>query len=339
MAFLFCDSFDHYVTADRLKKWTTDINNAVAISAGNGRNGSASMRPNGTNSEIGVTLTTTGDTCIIGFAFKSSVVGAAHTIARILDTGTVQINLQLNTDLTLSVLRSSTVLGTTTFALTSGVFAYIELKVLINATTGTVTLRVNGDTKLALTGQNTRNSANSTWNQVRLCTAAASSSTNDFDDLYILDGSGSAPHNDFYGDVRVDAHYPDANGNSSMSTPSTGTDRYATVDESAPNGDTDYNTLAAVNDKDTLGVQNLIPSGATIVATQVLIAAEKTDAGAGSLCPVIRHSGVDYDGAGVGLAQGAYAYVRQPYPTNPGTSAAWTETNFNAVEVGYKRTA
>jgi hypothetical protein len=65
---------------------------------------------------------------------------------------------------------------------------------------------------------------------------------------------------------------------------------------------------------------------------------EKTDAGAATLAPVIRHAGVDYPGAD--LSPGTtYAYGLQIAQVNPGTGASWTEAHFNAAEFGIKRTA
>ena len=47
--------------------------------------------------------------------------------------------------------------------------------------------------------------------------------TLDIDDLYICDGTGSAPHNTFLGDCRVDTLLPTADGTAQQWTPSTGT--------------------------------------------------------------------------------------------------------------------
>jgi hypothetical protein len=338
MALLFIDSFDHYVTADILEKWT--LLSGLTISAGNGRRSSASMR--GTlNSWVEKSLSPGDATFVTGFAFRVTALGDSRILV-IGDATVDHISMNLKSDGTLEVRRGNaagTILGTTSSGITANAHHYIEIKGLIDDSTGTIEVRLNGSSTpvLTLTSQDTRNGGTAAWTRVRLGNGN-NIGTADYDDLYVLDGSGSAPLNTFLGDMRVDTHVPNANGSNSGSTPSTGTDRYATVDESAPNDDTDYNTLAAVNDKDTLNVQNLASAGSTIRGVQVLIAAKKTDAGAGSACPVVRHSSTDYDGTGVALTT-TYGYVREVYATNPGTSAAWTETDFNNAEFGYKRTA
>jgi hypothetical protein len=340
MAFLFCDSFDHYATADLLTKWSQK--SAVPTIAAVGRNSTSGLKVDTTSGSVSKTLPASGATCVIGFARKPTDLGIGASFLVIGDATVRHISLSHNIDGTISVRRapstlgavnSGTLLGTSTATATEDQYDYWELKVLIDDSAGTVTLRKNGvDAMTPLTGQDTRNGGTAGWSSIEI------GNESDYDDLYVLDGSGSAPHNTFYGDVRVAAHLPNANGANSESTPSTGSDRYATVDETAPNSDTDYNTLAAVNDKDTLGLTNLIPTGAAIIAFQTAIFAKKTDAGVGSVCPVIRHSGTDNDGAGVALST-AYAYTLKPYETNPGTLAQITESEFNALEVGYKRTA
>ena len=110
------------------------------------------------------------------------------------------------------------------------------------------------------------------------------------------------------------------------------------VDETTPDDDTTYNSTATVNHVDTHVVQDAPVVGATLYGVQVCVSTKKSDAGAGALAPVVRHSGTDYAGTAVNIGTG-YGYVTQVYGQNPGTSAAWVEADFNAAEFGYKRTA
>jgi len=78
-------------------------------------------------------------------------------------------------------------------------------------------------------------------------------------------------------------------------------------------------------------------AGAVVYGVQHCLDAKKMDAGPATIAPVIRHSGTDYVGAG--LSPGlSYAGLLQVAATNPGTSAQWTVTDFNAAEFGYKKT-
>jgi hypothetical protein len=160
----------------------------------------------------------------------------------------------------------------------------------------------------------------------------------DYDDLYVLDGSGPAPRNDFLGDCRVDVRLPTAQGNSHAWTPTPVVDNALNVDDPAPDDETTYNATTTVGATDTLVVQDAAVAGGTLFAVQLSLNQRKTDAGTCTIAPVVRHAGVDYPGAGLNPGT-TYVYGVTPYNTNPGTAAAWTEADFNAAEFGYKRTA
>jgi hypothetical protein len=347
MALLFIDSFDHYTaTADaNLKGWTVISTGSMSIAAGAGRRSTAGMRTptaGGLVQLISTAPTPSGDTMICGFSVLPGG-WTAGTVFRLRESSIDHVSITIKTDGALEARRGSgsgTILGTSMAnALPLGVTSYLEVKIKLHDSAGTVEIRRNGDVAspiLSLTSVDTNNAGTSTWTAVVLGGPSATAYT--YDDFYLLDGTGSAPWNTFLGDCRVDVQYPTANGTTSNSTPSTGTNRGLTIDETAPNSDTDYNTLIAVGDKDTLALANLTAAGASLFGVQTLLYAKKTDAGTGSVCPVLRHSTTDYDGTSVALTTG-YTYIRQLYQTNPGTSTQWTEAEFNALEVGYKRTA
>jgi len=265
------------------------------------------------------------------------------------DSGTSQVYVRLNPNLTISLLRGGaynsdgTVLATSTAALTLGVFAYVEFKGVIDPSTGSVSLHVNGVAAGWPTfSGNTRATANSTWNSVAVGNAAMDVGTPgvmaniDLDDLYVLDQSGSAPWNDFLGDCRVDPRYPTAAGATTGWTPSAGAN-WSTVKETAPNGDTDYNSTSTVGVTDTFTVQDVAVPGATVYGVQHCLSMKKMDAGACTVAPVVRPSGTDYVGADI-TPSTAYSYGLAINQTNPATGVQWTEAGFNAAEFGYKKT-
>jgi hypothetical protein len=358
MALLFMDSFDHYTTADLLDKWSATTllsGGTIGINSGTGRRGSNSLRigSGGTTSAACAVrrVLAGGDaTAILGFAFllpAGSMGTAGVTIAAVHDGGTTQVTLRLNADYTLSVLRgpnaaSPTILGTSTAAVSAASFVYIEWKTLIHPSVGTVDVRVNGAPVLALTAQNTRISAVSQWTGCTLGTPENLSSswlptvhTADFDDLYVLDGTGAAPWNTFLGDVRVDARLPTGAGATTGWTPLAGAN-WDAVNDTAPDDDTTYTSTSTVGVTDTFVTQDAPVVGATIYGVQHCLNLKKMDAGACTVAPVIRHSGVDYPGAAISPGT-TYAYGLAIAAVNPGTGATWVEADFNAAEFGYKR--
>lgn len=341
MALLFIDGFDHYATADLSKKgWTLIATTGVmTVNASAGRRGGGGLQYSTTLSvEYDHALPAALATVIVGFAFKWSS-GLSVPVMNLYDSiaSTRQLTLGLNSSGMLTVRRgatSGTLLGTSTLALTSGTFYYIELKATIHPSAGTVEVRVNGDVWLSLTGQNTRASANSWVNSIRLGVdnnANASASTTIYDDLYVADTSGSA-NNDFLGDSRVDTLYPSADGTYTAFTPSTGTSHYACVDETLLDA-TDYVSASTSGNKDSYAFTDL--SNSTVIyGVQVNNACYKDDAGARTVANLVRSGSTDAQSSASGLATSSPVYKVSVHETDPATSAAWTESGVNAAEFG-----
>ena len=339
MTLLFCDGFDHYATADLSKKYTT-VTGSPTISAAAGRRSTGGLT-SGNTQNVTKTVTATASFVIGAAVIFSALPGASVAIISLLDAGTLQCDLRVNVDGTLSVTRNGTVLtnGTSTHVLVTG--SYIEFKVTIadSIAADSCKVRVNGvDIITVATGQDTKNTANATANQVKLGQAAAGGfGSLVFDDFYICDQSGST-NNNFLGDVRIDTIFPNADGNYLQFTPSTGTDHYALVDETTPNT-TDYNDGSTVGDRDSYALQNLTAlTSQTVYGVQVNMAILKDDAGAKSASTMVRSSGTNGDGASAALGT-SQTYVSQVYETDPNGSIAWTETTVNAMEAGCKVTA
>lgn len=368
MALLFLDSFDHYATADIAQKWTqvvtqASFSNTPIISSSAGRRGTSGVRfPSGASGTAGisVTLAPSGATSVIGFAFTHS--GAAFStlnnntdfdptdggsgscqILHIYYLGVIHIVYRVTTSGTIQVLRGNgTSLGVTTQALSVGVTSYLEFKTTINGSTGTVDIHIDGISALSLTGLNTQNGGSAGWDQIIIghrsgCGGGGNSIVWDYDDLYVADGSGST-WNDFKGDTRVDATFPNAAGNTSNFTRSTGSDQSATIDDPVMNGDTDYNSTTNVSDKDTLNFSTAPAGAATIYAIQVCCQGRKTDAGAAGHKAVTRISSTDYLGTEVALTS-TYSVKRQIWETKPSDSTAWTSTDYGNAEFGYQKSS
>lgn len=332
MALRFCDSFDHYATADLLEKWTS-LNGAPTIVAAAGRRGTAALRCATVSTRVELTLDSQA-TWIVGVAFRYQTHSTTTPILQLRDGTTLHVDLRLNGDGTLTVTRNGTALGSTLSSLSQGTTSYLEFKATIADATGAVEVRIDGVTALTLTGVDTRNAANASANRLYLGGAGISGSAEYFyDDLYLCDGQGSV-NNDFLGDCRVDALVPNGDGDVLQFTPSSGADHYALVDETPPNDDTDYNESNTVGHRDLLHVQNLAPlTDPAIYGVQVLLNAKKTDAGARGLGLPIKSGATVSAGADQALAT-SYTYYRRVLEQDPDTSSAWTEAGVNALQIG-----
>jgi hypothetical protein len=344
MALRYFDNFDYGVTADLADRGWTLISTPI-ISAGNGRNSTASLRVTPLSS-IAINITRTIDaqaTWIVGFSFRTSLLppSAAKVLASLIDAGTVQCSLMLNVDGTLSVVRGvSTALtsGTSVTAVVATATNYVEWKCTIADSIGanTCKVRLNGsDIITVATSQDTKSTANATANQVFIGTnnAAGSSGNWDYDDLYICDGTGSV-NNDFLGDVKGVTSLPAGAGNSTQFTPSAGSN-YQNVDDAAPDDDTTYNESSTVGHVDSFATAPLTATPTTIHGVAVSINVKKTDAGTANVACSIRSGGTTYFGTTTALTT-TYTYVTHVWETDPATGVAWTRSGVDSSEAGYK---
>ncbi len=349
MALLFMDSFDHYATADLLTKWTGQNAGASwSINTSNGRHSSWSLRSSTASSVIYKRVAATGAVAICGFAYKIAVLSTTHKIMGFYDSLTLrdQVYIQLNSNGSIAAYRGNsgtvnpnvgagTLLGTSAASVVvAGSYHHIEAKVTFSDTVGEVTVNVNGVAVLTLTTQDT-STGTLVWDT--FWTHTGGGGTADWDDLWVCDGSGASPWEDFLGDARVDSVFPTGAGATTGWTPLSSTN-VSNVDETAPDGDTTYNSTATLAVTDTFVVGDSPVIGATVLGVQGCVSVRKVDAGTGTIALVTRHSSTDYPGSTQSLLT-TYAYYLNIAQVNPGTSAAWTESNFNSAEFGYTRIA
>lgn len=338
MALLFCDSFDHYGSAEQLLKWTGTLGNlATGPSASAVRSGSQGYRVSAQTGGQSVykALGANYTTLICGFAVKTNVLDGS-TMFGFYDGGTNQIDLLMGTNL--AIRRNGTTLATGATVLSTGVFYYVELKVTFDNSAGSYELRINGVTELSASGIDTTGSANNFANRIALLNSANSTTAHDFDDLYLCDTTGSAPNNTFLGDVRVEALFPNGNGNSSQFTGSDGDqiDNYLLVDDTtAPDEDSTYVADGTVTDKDTYAFTDPTPTTGTIFGVQLTHYSRKTDAGTRSLRSLARLSGTETDNGADQPLSTSYAFYTDMRETKPG-GGAWSVSDVASAEFGMK---
>jgi hypothetical protein len=355
MALLFMDSFDHYATADILEKWTTSPNASLLAIGAYGRNSTSGLRmPVGALNSIQMTCLGGVSEVILGIAIKPNVHTGAQATTPIVfgSAGAWECGVCLNADLTLQPFTVNsgsyvpgastnyTLVGTATAtALQVGTWAYLEVQMKCDGSTGTCVIRLNGTEVKNLTGLDTLYTS-ATLTRFALGCRASTEVQLDYDDLVAMDLSGSR-NNAFIGDVTISALLPTGDGNShawllSTGTPDTGVD-YQCVDDAVPNDDTDYVSTSTLTAKSTYAMQDCA-AGADIRAVQVLASVRKGAEGPGQVKLVTRSNSTDYDGTAQGIGGTSYSYLRQVLETDPATSAAWLEAAWNAVEIGVKKT-
>jgi hypothetical protein len=337
MTLLFMDGCNHYATADLGKKYNS-VGGTVSIVGSIGPRGGNCIR--NTSTSPGFTKNFAANSSwVIGFRAKFSAINS-KVLATLYDAGTAQCSLVLNADGTLSIVRgtgTAVTNGTSVAALSANTFYYIEWKVTIADSIASNSARVRVDGSVVVTvdaAQDLKATVASTATQVGFGSANGSyaSTIHYICDIYVLNQSGST-NNDFLGDCRIDAIFPNADGTYSDFTPSTGTSHYALVDETTPNT-SDYNSSATIGNRDSYQMTNLPAlASQTVYGIQMLAAALRDDSGLRAAAPFNRSGSTNQEGATSTIGTGQ-TYLMGISETDPNTSTAWTESTVNAMELG-----
>lgn len=336
MALDWCDSFDLYTTlADGGYG-----NNTGAISAGTGRFGGGSYRTTANSHHITRSLKSTLSSVIGAISFNAITApdNAGGQLVGLMfrDAGSDQIGFYVRgTDWKIGLLRGASEIATSALTLSgTGTYHRIELKATVN-NAGTAQVWVDGVLFIDFTGD-TQATANATVDSYRLgnLQAFGSATTQDYDDLVIMDTTGSFM-NDVLGDKKIVAVLADAEGNYSAFTPSTGTDNAALVDDAAPDADTTYVSSATPGDKDTYTHDPVSLTLLNIDAVVAVLRARMDDAGPRDIKALIRADGVDANGSETHSMTSTYAYYRSAFYQNPQSPVVdWSPESVNDTEIG-----
>lgn len=331
MAIVFMDGFDHLAAADLTQKWdsSSSVTGASKIT-GFASLGSAQRYLNA-NRTIQRTVAS-ASTYMIAFHYRLESLPASDVaLVRFRESTTTHTDIRITSLGEIRATRNGTSLGLSSAVIAINTWYWLAIKVTINDSTGTVDVRVNSTSVLALTGQDTRNGGSGIIDNIQV--NSVSSGNNDFDNLAILDTTGSSPTNDIPTEEwRIDTQTATGAGNSTQFTPSTGSN-WQNVDDATSDGDSTYNSSSTSGHTDLFAIADF--SGGTPRAVQVNIAARRDDAGPREIREKCRSGSTNYSGTTQAITS-AYLVYRQIRETDPATSAAWTGPNLNSAEFGYE---
>lgn len=233
------------------------------------------------------------------------------------------------------LMRGATQIGSASAAFALSQWFYFEFKVDVLTSGATYELRQNEVSILSGSGANLANSGANGADAIGWGYHASGTVT--FDDVYVCDTTGSAPQNNFLGDVVAVHILPAAEGHQIDFTPSTGTNNAALVDDSETVASaTDYNSSDTNAQEDYYTFANMPATGlGTIYGIRV--SGSWAMASTGSRVARYRY----WDGAteftlGSNVAAATTTLVELPQisEVNPNTGVAWTKTEIDNAEFG-----
>jgi len=242
----------------------------------------------------------------------------------------------MNADGTISLLRSTSILGTSVAPLLADTWYHIELVGEVsNSTTIECILKVNGVTVITLTTGTDTHTANGIT-KIQLGKFGVPAATYYFDSFYLMDQSG-AKNNTFIGDCVVAAIHPDGAGYLSDFDGSDGNkvDNHLLVDEADPDDDTTYVEDDTVGGIDSFTYAAMSETPAEIFGVAVTTMARKTTANARTIKQIARPVSTNYTGDEHILAE-SYACFQDIWEDNPADAADWEEADVNGAEFGVK---
>jgi hypothetical protein len=131
----------------------------------------------------------------------------------------------------------TTLLASSTNALATGSWNFVEVKLTIADSGGVFEVRVNESVWVTFTGDTKQSSSQTTANRILF---SSRSTDCGFDDLYICDGTGSV-NNTYLGDVRIDTVRPTGAGNYTEFGHQGSSNNWDNVDDTTIDSDSSYN--------------------------------------------------------------------------------------------------
>jgi hypothetical protein len=271
-------------------------------------------------------------TSVIGMAIRLPVPSSTTTIFALVEGSNLGVNLRITTAGYIEARLGTGQLAVSILGVPFNAWFYLELKVLTHDSAGTVDVKVNGTSYISLSGIDTQPGSNAYHTAFRLGQVGAGGALTRYDDLYFLDGSGSA-NNDFLGNRKVIALNPDGAGDDSDWTPSAGSNYQNVDDGGLTDDDTTYNETSTDTHQDLYTYDDLPGDAASVDGIQVLTEVRVT-AGQMDISNVSKTGTTTDTGSPETVTDTDWGTVTRVLEEDPDTAAAWTPSGVNGAQFG-----
>ncbi|MDW8068567.1 MAG: hypothetical protein RML46_06620 [Anaerolineae bacterium] len=328
MALIFFAGFDAGGTLEQYEFLTSGT---ASVDTG-GRRGGRCMRLGG-GSAYYVHASANG--VVTGFALSLLSLPSSDTVLIAwMDGGTTQVDLRVTPNGAIRATRNGTNLGVSAANVLTlqslQNYVFLEARVVISSSAGSVQVRVNNNTVLNLTNVNTQATANNTVNRVEWRTVTIPTL---IDDIHHYDTTGT-DFNTFEGDMPVVLAPVSGPGDYAQWTPNGAPSNYDCVDDIPPDGDATFNSTQQAGRVDSF-VHAPVTGLAAVRAVKVMSFARKDDAAARSLELGVVIGGTFYSGGQVALPDN-YVWKSVYFTANPATNSAWTLDALNNAQIAYR---
>jgi hypothetical protein len=258
-------------------------------------------------------------TLIAGCAFLATDSTAARWI-RFYDNDVRGIGVKFNAAVpsTVTIQLGNNIINETILdtVLLANTWYYFEVKVFCHATSGSVEVRIDGETVVLLTGINTKAGTDSFYNKVQLSLQYCK-----VDNYYICDSVGGSL-NDFLGPCRVIGIFANEDSTPLDWTPSSGTSHYALIDEN-PFSATDYLSVAVQGATDYFKYPKLV-GNSTVLGIQISTTCTRSAGSSVIFQQPIEYNGQTALGPNTQVMGTDYTDVRHVSVVDPDTGEQWT---------------
>jgi hypothetical protein len=270
-------------------------------------------------------------TLIAGCAFYVTTSASSRWI-NFYDNGTLGIGVEFYTvDPPLVRVRlGSTIINDTNldFTIVANTWYYYEVKVFCHPTSGSVEVRIDGNTVVSLTGINTKAGTDSFHNNVLISLQYCN-----IDNYYICDGSGDTLNN-FLGPCRVIGLFPNEDSTPLDWAPSTGTSHYTLIDEQYITS-SDYLLSSTQGAVDYYKYPQIV-GDATVLGFQISTTCCNSSGTSVVLQAPVEYNGQTELGPRTQVIGTAYTDIRHICVTDPDTGEPWTIDKLANMKVGIR---
>ena len=319
----FLESFEHYSATSQLAgKWDEVIGSFIT-----GPDNRRWFSLGGLTSAqlVKAVSLDTPNSILVGFAIlpSTSSGGATEDILYFRDGTTAMLSVFL-IEGTVQVRRGNTTILNSTVSVPAGTRSYIEIRVVLDNSSGSVELQINGVPAGSFEGD-TINSG-STLTNIRW---GGQDATIALRDIYIME------YGDFLGEIVVRALRPNGAGVDDDWTASAGGDNYEMVNQATPDDDT-YVASNTDGDRDLYQFEDPeVSTDSRIHAVQAVVRGRRVDGGGATLRLLAASGGSEEASDGHGLSD-MIRYHTSTFVTNPATGQPWTIQELATAQFGFE---